>query len=140
MISYYWTHRQNPIAKFKLKKKLGNEWQKVEQKAKTLKMIYGYHAIIYTNQGTVIAENNTLVLLSQLVSALIAIAAFIATLCRGMLPSPLKYVCLGLGIACILASAVIMFLGFKNDERHIVDMGAPLLWSGLVSLVASLFW
>lgn len=140
MISYYWTHRQNPILKFKLKKKLGSEWKQVEQKAKTLKMIYDYHAIIYTNQGTVIAENNTLVYLSQFISSLIGIAAFLLTLCRNMLPSPLQYVFLGLGIVCILASAVIMFLGFKNDERHIVDMGAPLLWSGIISLGASFFW
>ncbi len=142
MISYYWTHRQNPILKFKLKKKLGDEWKKVEQKTKDLNMIYNYWTIVHTKKGTVIAENNTLVYLANLLSFLISAASFILTLCRNTfaLPAPIKYVLLGVGIASLLAGGIIMFLGFKNDERHIVDMGTPFLCSGLIGLGASFFW
>lgn len=142
MIAYYLNRRDNPISKKALKKKLGNEWDKVETQAKELKMIYNHWTLVDTKHGHIIVENQTLICLSQWVSLLMTAVAFFLTLAQNSFPlSPvLKPVLFWTGIASMVISAVIMFLGFKNDERHIVDIGTPLMWSGFIAMCASFFW
>lgn len=142
MITYYLNRRDNPISKKALKKKLGNEWDKVETQAKELKMIYNHWTLVDTKHGHIIVENQTLICLSQWVSLLMTAVAFFLTLAQNSFPlSPvLKPVLFWTGIASMVISAVIMFLGFKNDERHIVAIGTPLMWSGFIAMCASFFW
>ena len=142
MIAYYLNRRDNPISRKALKKKLGNEWGKVEKQAQELKIIYNHWALVDTKHGHVIVENQTLICLSQWVALLMTAVAFFLTLAQNSftLSPVLKPVLFWTGIASMVVSAVIMFLGFKNDERHIVDMGTPLMWSGFITMCASFFW
>lgn len=142
MITYYWNNRQTQISKSALKKKVGEEWGKVERQAKSLGMIHNHWVLVYTKQGSVIAENNTLIGWSQFLSAILIVAAFLLTLGNNSfaMPQLLKPILFYTGLTCMLTSGVIVGLGFKNDERHIVDMGAPLMWAGIISMGASFFW
>ena len=133
---YYLDNINNPISKKELKNKLGNEFSSLEAKiyASSLKHIYRYDAHFDTSAGHVIVHNVTILRTLQMVlwiPALISILISIIAALQNADLTALRYTNMICAILGAVSSAVITIIGFKNDERRIVDI-TSIVFTGAI--------